>query len=265
MLQPIDLLDWASSPSHLQYNRYVKSGYRPLLSTWGCLQSLFYVHNELFNVYSHGLFALYFMFIVPMQVPWSGITQPLFVYLSCMSAVTVLLGSFCYHLFMNHHGGAPVYSKLLQCDMIGIGVLNLFGPIGCLFVNFYPWGRYCYAILIIYTAVTTRALFKSVTAKDARGRAVPFIPMMLFRGVLLVLRMCGFGSASHAALWHMVAGEIAGVTGAVINILRVPERWLPGRLSDYLLNSHCIHHVCAVTAILNLHWATMEDILWFAN
>lgn len=48
------LLDWASSPPHLQFNRFVLTGYRPISSGSGCLRSLFYLHNELGNIYTHG-------------------------------------------------------------------------------------------------------------------------------------------------------------------------------------------------------------------
>ena len=41
-------------PNHLQYNRFVHTGYRVNMSTWQCFKSLLYFHNESFNVYSHG-------------------------------------------------------------------------------------------------------------------------------------------------------------------------------------------------------------------
>ena len=41
-------------PNHLQFNQYVHTGYRMNMSTWQCFKSLFYFHNESFNVYSHG-------------------------------------------------------------------------------------------------------------------------------------------------------------------------------------------------------------------
>ena len=43
-------------PEHLQLNKYIHTGYRVDLSTWECLKSLFYLHNESFNVYSHGMY-----------------------------------------------------------------------------------------------------------------------------------------------------------------------------------------------------------------
>ncbi|KPP62232.1 hypothetical protein Z043_119592 [Scleropages formosus] len=48
------LLDWASSPPHLQFNKYVLTGYRPVSSVHDCVRSLFYLHNELGNIYTHG-------------------------------------------------------------------------------------------------------------------------------------------------------------------------------------------------------------------
>lgn len=49
-----DLLHWRDMPKHLQFNPYIFTGYRPLLSVWGCLNSLFYLHNETINILTHG-------------------------------------------------------------------------------------------------------------------------------------------------------------------------------------------------------------------
>lgn len=49
-----DLLHWRDMPRHLQFNPYIFTGYRPLLSIWGCIHSLFYIHNETINIITHG-------------------------------------------------------------------------------------------------------------------------------------------------------------------------------------------------------------------
>ena len=41
-------------PDHLRFNQYIHTGYRADLTPWECLKSLFYLHNESFNIYSHG-------------------------------------------------------------------------------------------------------------------------------------------------------------------------------------------------------------------
>lgn len=48
------LLNRKDIPKHLQFNPYIETGYRPLLSVWGCLMSLFYFHNETINIITHG-------------------------------------------------------------------------------------------------------------------------------------------------------------------------------------------------------------------
>lgn len=50
----VSLLHWDDMPKHLQFNPYITNGYRPLLSAWGCLNSIFYLHNETINIITHG-------------------------------------------------------------------------------------------------------------------------------------------------------------------------------------------------------------------
>ncbi|KAK7082915.1 hypothetical protein SK128_011437, partial [Halocaridina rubra] len=47
------LLHRKDIPKHLQFNPYIETGYRPLLSMWGCVMSLFYFHNETINIITH--------------------------------------------------------------------------------------------------------------------------------------------------------------------------------------------------------------------
>lgn len=49
------LLDFTKTPQHLQFNKYVLTGYRPVSTAPECLRSLFYMHNELGNIYTHGM------------------------------------------------------------------------------------------------------------------------------------------------------------------------------------------------------------------
>lgn len=53
------LQDWNEMPRYLQFNPYVLTGYRPLQNISECLASLFYFHNETFNILTHGEFGFY--------------------------------------------------------------------------------------------------------------------------------------------------------------------------------------------------------------
>nr|CAD7424876.1 unnamed protein product [Timema monikensis] len=47
------LLHYRDMPPHLQFNPYIFTGYRPLLTFWGSIHSLFYLHNETINILTH--------------------------------------------------------------------------------------------------------------------------------------------------------------------------------------------------------------------
>ena len=48
------LLQINQIPSHLRFNKYVLSHYRPETNWIGCVKSLFYLHNETVNILTHG-------------------------------------------------------------------------------------------------------------------------------------------------------------------------------------------------------------------
>ena len=48
------LRKWHEMPQHLQFNKYVLDHYRPILDFKGTLLSLFYLHNETVNIFTHG-------------------------------------------------------------------------------------------------------------------------------------------------------------------------------------------------------------------
>lgn len=55
--EEIMLKDWKEMPRYLQFNPYVLTGYRPLQNVSECFASLFYFHNETFNILTHGEWA----------------------------------------------------------------------------------------------------------------------------------------------------------------------------------------------------------------
>ena len=50
----VALVKLADVPKHLQYNRYILTGYRPQLCVRGCARSITYAHNESGNILTHG-------------------------------------------------------------------------------------------------------------------------------------------------------------------------------------------------------------------
>lgn len=48
------LLHLTAAPEHLRFNAFVHHGYRMPMSVWECVSSVFTLHNETFNVLTHG-------------------------------------------------------------------------------------------------------------------------------------------------------------------------------------------------------------------
>ncbi|XP_015684106.1 progestin and adipoQ receptor family member 4-like isoform X2 [Protobothrops mucrosquamatus] len=220
------LLDWASSPPHLQFNRFVLTGYRPVSSGSGCLRSLFYLHNELGNIYTHG--------------------------------------NVLYHLFMNHEGGPAVYHTLLTLDMCGVCMVNTLGALPIIYCTLACSPLLRSIALLAYTGLSSYGIFCAVTARSSVRRLQAFAWQALFRFFFFYLRWVGLGTGHPTSLRSYLIMDGLAFLGGVINISRVPERWKPGCF-DYWFNSHQIMHVLVVVSILYLHWGVVADLHWIAN
>ncbi|CAD6215791.1 GSCOCG00000606001-RA-CDS [Cotesia congregata] len=142
-------------PSHLQFNPHIRTGYRQITNLKGCIRSLFYIHNETVNTFTHGesfyfifhkfclvpfillfpyiqnqcscswacLAILHILLTIPGLLPWEkGIFFGFISWCHLIGAVSPWIGSFIYHLFMNLNYGEKFYRGLLKLDMLGIWV-----------------------------------------------------------------------------------------------------------------------------------------------
>nr|BAB70758.1 unnamed protein product [Homo sapiens] len=220
------LLDWASSPPHLQFNKFVLTGYRPASSGSGCLRSLFYLHNELGNIYTHG--------------------------------------SVLYHLFMCHQGGSAVYARLLALDMCGVCLVNTLGALPIIHCTLAcrPWLRP--AALVGYTVLSGVAGWRALTAPSTSARLRAFGWQAAARLLVFEARGVGLGSGAPGSLPCYLRMDALALLGGLVNVARLPERWGPGRF-DYWGNSHQIMHLLSVGSILQLHAGVVPDLLWAAH
>lgn len=255
------LLPWASAPEHLRFNPFVRGGYRPACSGGGCLRSLFYLHNELGNIYSHGVPLVAFALLVPGALPgapgavwWLGAGHR-------AALALAPLGSVLYHLFMSHRRGARLYRRLLAADLAGVAAANALGamPIIYCWLPCQPWPRG--AALAAYGLLCLLALRSAVTAGSSARRLGSFAGPALFRLLVLGLRAAGLGGGAPGALGCYGRMDALALLGGAVNAARVPERWSPGRF-DYWGNSHQVMHVLVVLALLHLHWGVAQDLHW---
>ncbi|KAF7238857.1 Progestin and adipoQ receptor family member 4 [Varanus komodoensis] len=258
------LLDWASSPPHLQFNRFVLTGYRPVSSGSGCLRSLFYLHNELGNIYTHGIPLLACLFVLPLTIPWARLSVSWLGIVHYLACIFPQLGSVLYHLFMNHEGGPAVYRTLLTLDMCGVCMVNTLGALPIIYCTLACAPFLRTVALLSYSGLSSYGIFCAVTARSSVRRLQSFAWQALFRFFFFYLRWVGLGTGHPSSLRSYLIMDGLAFLGGVINISRVPERWKPGRF-DYWFNSHQIMHVLVVVSILYLHWGVVADLQWIGN
>ncbi|XP_053976861.1 progestin and adipoQ receptor family member 4 [Hylaeus volcanicus] len=258
---------WSDMPKHLQFNPHIRTGYRPLMTVRQCLGSLFYIHNETVNITTHGFAILYMLLTIPQLLPWGaqGIFTQILSWCHLIGAISPWIGSFVYHLFMNLNYDDVFYKKLLRLDMIGIWLCQSFGAIPMIAASVHCLPNSCwYCCIFIYCFLSIWGLLMAMNAYSPWERRLCFAPPFLMRMMVMILRCFGIGGGSPNALHHIVLQDLIAVVGATIGALRIPEKWIPGKL-DFILNSHNLMHVLVVLAVCSMHAATLQDLAWMTD
>ena len=107
---------YLQAPKHLQFNPFIRKGYRNMLPSKMCLQSVFWFTNETVNIWSHvfGLFLFLALFINDVAFLKShatfvdkviiGVLLISFCLCMCFSSLVIIMNCFfltlCFNVFM---------------------------------------------------------------------------------------------------------------------------------------------------------------------
>ncbi|CAL8111457.1 unnamed protein product [Orchesella dallaii] len=256
-------------PPHLQFNKYIHSGYRTLQDVWGCVLSILYLHNETLNIVTHLAPIIYVLLYWRTMFPWDEIQGNIFLNILGVSHIVASIapwvGSVIYHTMMSHDSGPEFYQLLLQIDMFGIWLTECFGALTnlsaatwCLSesVKNYVVGAYGMAAVF--------GLYKALTAWTPVARRMCFAPVFLSRILGIALRLSSWGGGESSVLIHVFLQDIISVAGGIVGVVRIPEKWFPGKL-DLWFNSHHIMHIMVVIAVVHMNLATNGDIRWIID
>lgn len=289
-------------PDFFKDNEYIRKGYLiNCNSKLKALKSLFYLHNETVNIWSHLLGAIFFFCLIwytaiyiKEKSSFSEIIEsvsgkletikekvlnlmeiehiafgrekninlteqakklkrwPLFIFL--VSAILCLFFSALYHLMSCV---SPIYHEILsRFDYGGISLLIT----GSCFPPYYYY-FYCESKLRIFylTFISIFGLstfFLSLTNNFNKPK------MRNFRGKLFLLfgvtagipvlhimflgnKLKGYSADTRFLYWYL--GGITYIIGAVLYIIRFPEKKFPGKV-DYFGSSHQLFHFLVVIA-----------------
>ncbi|TNN12633.1 Adiponectin receptor protein isoform 1 [Schistosoma japonicum] len=269
-----EVVNFHRLPAWLKDNDLLLHGHRPQLNTvWACVKSVFRLHTETGNIWTHllGLFIITIIKIVIFkQLGFFGFAiilvfvlfqsdsllqwQDKLVYSLFIFGAVCCLGFSClFHTISCHSEHvAKIMNKL---DYTGIAVLTVGSFVPYLYYAFYCifWAKVFYLALIV--ALGTAAVIISMSSKFATP---PYRPLRA--GVFIALGLSGVIPSVHSTIingfwpsvnycsfgWLVLMG-ILYITGASIYSARVPERCFRGRF-DLWLQSHQIFHVFVIAA-----------------
>ncbi|KAK7194046.1 adiponectin receptor protein 1 [Novymonas esmeraldas] len=259
----LPLYDLRSIPDWLKGNPFILGSYRAGYSTKQCIQSVFALHNETLNIWTH-LVGFVIVLALSLHILINlGLhrTQDYLVFsVFELGSMVMLGGSSVYHTLSAHHC-EQVHNLALAIDYFGITSMIV--------GSFYPPVFYLFSC----SAVVRAAYLVAVTLVGALGLIGPFFTffntqefywprMVLYSslasiGVLPTVHMF-FGLPTNEQTLPLYKGMFLMLViycgGMIIYIYQVPERWYPGRF-DVWLHSHQLWHVFVLSAAV-VHYFT---------
>ena len=258
-------------PNWLKDNEYLLHGHRPPLpSVRACLKSMFRLHTETWNIWTHLLGMLLFVVValcvyvfemseVISSVPWY---EQLIIGTYFLGAVSCLSLSFLYHTLSCH--SARLSHLFCKLDYMGIAILVTGSCIPCLYYGYYcsAFSRYLHISIVSMLCigiVIASIWHKLSTPKYRPVRTLMFVLFGLY-GVIPAIQVAYREGLSTAATsysgWWLISMAVIYIGGAGLYVARIPERFNPGKF-DICMHSHQLFHVCVVAAA----WVHYDGIL----
>lgn len=253
------LVGYTHLPEWLKDNRFLLSRHRlPTYSFTGCIFSAFRLHTETGNIWTHLIgslltisFAIYCFASRLYKLSW--VEQ--LVYAVFFLSASMCMGFSCmFHTVLNH---SPKMFKLFsRLDYSGISLLVVGSYVPWLYYAFFC-NPVCY---IVYTTVVCLiggvgvvvSLWEKFDQPKYRTfRAGVFLTMGLSAVIPGVHYAVLYGwqiALQRASLGWMILMGCIYVTGTMMYMLQIPERFCPGKF-DLWFQSHQIFHVFILIAI----------------
>ncbi|KAI9351415.1 hemolysin-III related-domain-containing protein [Obelidium mucronatum] len=270
------LLTETDMPAWYQHTPYILTGYRRICHSFAaCVESLFYVHNETGNFYTHAFGAFFFIILeiytryfilIPNDAEWSDYVVFAGFHLSAVFCLTM---SASFHLFCCH--SQRVQRNCMKCDYVGIVVLI----VGSMLATMY-YGFYCYTgMQVVYMTMVSLAGIITIGVNASEyfvGPKYRALRTMLFisiptLGVIPIIHSILALDEDWSTLFRMVSAPYnllmisSYLFGALLFLFHVPECFYPGYF-DYWFQSHQIFHVFVLLGAIFHHLGLVDVFLW---
>lgn len=236
------LASWLHQP-------FIERGYRVNLSYLSALKSIFYLHNETINIWTHLIASIICLFYMGNRSS---------IYLSMYLFESFITSSF-FHTFLCCSESVNKFCS--KCDYIGI-LLGLLFCSASMFIIYFGNSMifYFYSLLICSRTVGGIVL---VVNENFMNKHLRILLLTLFSGIDLVafLNFLYYQTIySREILGYFIAWNISAT---ICYKFYIPERLILGRF-DIIGNSHNILHISVMIVVL-LQQLQLEAILMLNN
>lgn len=254
-------------PEWLQDNEYLRTGHRPPLPSFSsCFKSIFALHTETGNIWTHmygcvafiGV-AFWFLSRSSTQVQYM---EKLIFSTYFLGAILCLGMSFIFHTVACHSDSVgKLFSKL---DYTGITMLIVGSFIPWLYYAFYCRPQPMVIYITMISVLGLLAMIVSLWDKFAQPkyrslRAGIFIAMGLSAvfpaAHLMFVDGLAFMYKKASLVWMLSMGAMY-IGGATIYATRIPERWFPGRCDLWFQSHQLFHTFVVIAAFIHFHSIT---------
>jgi len=254
-------------PHWLQDNDFLIWGHRPPLPSFSaCFRSIFRIHTETGNIWTHLIGCLAFVTLAVYTLVWSELqTEERWVFAAFFAGAILCLGFSC--VFHTVHCHSETVGKLFsKLDYVGISFLILGSLVPWLYYSFYcqyqPKVIYLSVAAVLGVSAIVVSLWDEFAEPEYRSlRAGVFIAFGLSGAIPAIhyAVMEGWMNAiTYASLgWLILMGALY-ILGALLYAGRIPERYFPGKC-DIWFQSHQIFHVLVIAAAF-VHYQGLSEM-----
>eukprot|EP00118_Oscarella_pearsei_P016741 m.162044 g.162044 ORF g.162044 m.162044 type:complete len:327 (+) comp38828_c0_seq2:66-1046(+) len=273
------LVAFDSLPEWMKDNEFLRNGHRlPIPSFRHSFRSIFHIHTETGNIWTHLLGFLFISFLAIFSFCQSSFGSAHFwmkKYLVVRElppsdqvmfgsffagALLCLLASSLFHTFVSHsHKINKLFSRL---DYAGISFLITGSDIASFYYTFYchPHLRTLYVTASVVLGITCIVVFfwdRCLTFRILKGVLFSAFGLLGIVPLMHSVYVNGFDIAmKQSAVSWMVLMALAYLSGAAFYMARIPERFFPGKCDIYV-QSHQIFHMYAIAGIVLFYWALL--------
>ncbi|KAJ5078461.1 adiponectin receptor protein [Anaeramoeba ignava] len=244
---------------HVGFTKFVKTGYRMNFNIALCFKSVFKLHNQTLNIWSHFLGFLVFIgitiYIYSSKTPvTTSKTNEIIMGVYIAGTLLCFSTSTIYHIFECY--SVKAYKALFIVDLTGVIVMIETSYLPIIFYNF-PKHNFFRNFYLIIMGLLGIFLIYLIWFQRSFMDSHPYFRTFAFFGVcgftvVPLIHMLIIIPENHAIniLWRVLVVLLIYGLGCVLIAFQIPERYSPKSRFDNFGSSHNIWHFCVVCAAL---------------